>query len=234
MTDYPFATDLLLALLEINDTDAQLPLEVLVNLHRTQLRAPLQRLAERKRVQEPSAKTEREWLDVALEIEAALQVEYPRVKFEFTHGRYLWSMMGKAQHYLDNTYNLPEVKALYRQDPLVWALLYSSTGEPFESGYWTVYAPVAALYPLTWGPAYYAAFLPILEEMLSEGPETRRMILEIAGLEEAARVSPIWDDVNEPLPVATSRRYDLGIVIELLLAVGEGLGAVVRRLRRGP
>jgi hypothetical protein len=225
--EYPYASELLYGLMQISGEDRTLPLEVLVNLHRQQLREPLVVLAGMYGATLPA--TDRELLEIAYRIVGELRDEYPWVVPGLRHNHWLMSTLERVDPYLEMCEQLEPMRQLRTKAPLVWALLLSAagTGEAYD---WYAHQPVAVLYPLTWGPEYYAVFLPVLDEMLRTEPSARQMILQLAGLDELAAQLPPWFDA--PLLERVHRGVDLGRPLEWLLAVGELLRRAAARLRK--
>jgi hypothetical protein len=171
MSESPHLQALLAELLGLNELDAQLPLPILINLHRPQLRAPLENLAA---IAGDSWRTHDDYLDVV-----------PRLVQRQVHDRWPALRNGDAWrglHELDELTrltegeisNLSHTEFLQRAgnpEPRVVKLLQESLID------WRCYDPLYELHMLAWPQSQRDAICQLLEIELGLTPETRELIL---------------------------------------------------------
>jgi hypothetical protein len=165
--------ELLIELLQLDEFDAQLPLPVIVNLHRAQLRQPMEALFRLGQVR--------------VETQDSMAVE---------NG--IWEEMQHRWHHLKGSaygantavsraYSLVvEASATPSLASVQQACGPNHLGDEFAEvtlstiDGWQGHDPVALLHRLTWRDAPFAALLAVLEAELATHADVRHMILELA------------------------------------------------------
>jgi hypothetical protein len=180
MSETPLVRELILSLLPLEGTDTLLPLQVLVNLHRLQLRRPLENMRHLFSAGELAA-FEAEIMDPGLQLANRIERRYP----ELSGGLPYYSSLAvkTALH------GIPA----FRADPPALSFMeeLSKTNRTLRRVItaaldgWVSYEPLVSLHQLTWNADTYTRRLPLLEAELSANPLVRDMILWLAAKDEA-------------------------------------------------
>jgi hypothetical protein len=176
MSDHPRIRVFLARLLQLNELDAQLPLEILVNLHRTRLRAPLETLSWLERRQPPGMP--RQWA-----IENLVGERYPLLR-----GGKIWAE-NAVYHATQQRHDMERRHLLNRQlDKLVQGLpptiagLLDNANQSFMP-----YEPMSLCYMLTLPSGLFEAHCELLELALDIDPQIETILLELADEEPQAK-----------------------------------------------
>jgi hypothetical protein len=167
LADYPTLRGLLVEMLALVELDTQLPLTILINLHRRELRAPLENI-ERLLPEVYDEQT----ASGLQPVQEMMRQRWPgiRGKLYDTSARLvkLASDLAWSEREVG-----PEELAGYAPSPLVRRMLEHSRGD------WYPYETPALLHRLTWAGADLSVMSLMLEIELGLSPEVRQMLLEL-------------------------------------------------------
>lgn len=190
---YPQVRALIVELLQLDDEDAQLPLPVLINLHRARLRDPFMNLVHLERV--PNAYSASSLEDEALNvkgIESVVNRLWPDIAYGRTYRQAiltapapygdedsLWNTRAVAVEAIQTLLEegIEALEAASHDIVYTWLLT-----EAYEL---KSYDPAVQLYQATLGAEAQLLTLPTLEAELSASPMTRAMLVQLADMTEA-------------------------------------------------
>jgi hypothetical protein len=171
MAEYPRARALLRQLLSLSPEDELLPLPILINVYRAQLRAPLLATL-RLAVFTPGEDDAQMFVSELLEAE--LHERWPFLMYS----KDLFEPAVKAGvpgNGWNRTETWDRIDEIPEAEPLHW-LLYNGMDD------WSPQEPLCTLYQMTWGEAYVDTGLQYLEAELGAHRDVESFILAMSAL----------------------------------------------------
>jgi hypothetical protein len=176
MTEYPQLHALLCALLQLSDEDTQLPLPVIINIHRAQLRAPLEQLVSLASPSEHARSVFGNHNAIMQAVASYVSLEWPELNSDlYIKQPGLVDITGRLEKRFES---LPDDDFLdYAGSPSedVLEIIYGCLAD------FRAYDPIYLLHQLTWRNAELNLVAWVLELELGVNPQVRESILQLAG-----------------------------------------------------
>jgi hypothetical protein len=176
MTETPHTTELLLRVMGITGEDALLPLEVLINLHRRQLRAPLEALArvEADKLTAPGQLRQRtnaivKWLDAQWP-----SLDSGKTLMNDERLSRLSAVVQKATGWSEME-DVELMRVAGDPEPIVGALILEAVDA------WTPYDPLYVMHQLTWPQVDMPVMFEMIEVELALDPTFEKMANHFIG-----------------------------------------------------
>jgi hypothetical protein len=178
MADYPLTQALIVELCGLGPNDQELPLQVLVNLHRPQLRRPLEGLA-MYAVTQPVALLDDSERTIVFHLDENVRERYPALQ-----GGELYASSSTIQQlssmaaWQAGANDYPEPTS-FRDLPTIGAVFYELKRRVFDG--WEAYDPLLFLYALTFnGPMEFGIAAQTLELQLGLHAQVGQFIRDMA------------------------------------------------------